>query len=262
MSDIRLFGKDPYITFEPEKHQYFDPEGIEYKSFSRIIKNYVEPFDAKAISSIMAKGDRNRQKEILKSWKDKADTSIDFGNSVHDPMENYALGKMSLIKDPKLMDLGKHLFSNFSHYYRIWPEVILHSKAHKIAGQTDLGMKRQGWRGNAHVFDFYDYKTNLFQGIRYDSIGWDKDPIKHYNRYLLNPIDHLEDCNYNKYAMQLSSYAYMAEITYGVKVGKLFIIFIWLEKGKYYYKFLPVPYMRMEAEAIFEDSLRTKPLPL
>jgi len=108
--------------------------------------------------------------------------------------------------------------------------------------------------------DFYDYKTNLSQGIRYDSIGWNKNPIKHYNRFMFSPLNHLEDCNYNKYAMQLSSYAYMAEITYGVKVGKLFIIFIWLDGTKYKYKFIPVPYMRMEAAAIFQDSLTLKEL--
>ena len=261
MTDIKLFGNDPYITFEPKKHQYFDPDGDEYKSFSRLIKSYTEPFDADKISSIMANGDPKKKQQLLDSWDNKRDTAIDHGNEIHDGMENYSLGKMSLIKNPDLIDLGKRLFSNFNHYYRIWPEVILHSKAHKIAGQTDLTAKRQSYRSKIHVVDFFDYKTNLSQGIRYDSIGWNKDPIRHDNRFMYNPIDHLEDCNYNKYSLQLSSYAYMAEITYGITVGKLMIIFIWKEKnGRYNFKFLPVPYMKLEVMALFNDFIKLKQL--
>lgn len=262
MTDIKLFGKDPYITFKEDTHQYFDPDGLEYKSFSRVIKNYVEPFDAQKISSIISKGDMSKKQALLDDWELKKNVAIDHGNNIHNSLEYYALGKMSLVTDHELMDLAKRLFSNFSHYYRLWPEVTLYSKAHKIAGQTDLVTKRQSFRGNTHVFDFYDYKTNLSQGIRYDSIGWNKEPIRHYNRYMLSPIDYLEDCNYNKYSLQLSSYAYMAEITYGITVGKLMIIFIWKNKnGKYHYKFLPVPYMKMEAMAIFNDMLNSKKLP-
>ena len=260
MSNIKLFGSDEYITFKEDTHQYFDPDKKEYQSVSRVLKKYVEPFDSKKISLMMSGGDVKKQKKLLDEWKLKADNSVNHGNKIHASLENYSLGKMSLIEDLLLMDLAKRLFSNFSDYYRIWPEIILHSKAHLIAGQTDLGMKRQGWQGKDHIVDFYDYKTNLEQGIRYDSIGWNKTPIKHYNRYLLSPISHLEDCNYNKYALQLSIYGYLAEITYGIKVGKLMIIFIWLKNGRYEYKFLPVPYMRLEVIAIFNDVLNLKQL--
>jgi hypothetical protein len=260
MSNIKLFGTDEYIKFKESTHQYFDPNNIEYQSVSRVLKKYVEPFDAKKVSFIMSGGDKEKQEKLLSQWRTKADNSINHGNNIHNALENYSLGKISLIENENLLNFAKRLFSNFSDYYRIWPEVILHSKIHKIAGQTDLTMKRQGWQVKDHVIDFYDYKTNLEQGIRYDSIAWNKNPIKHYNRYLLNPLSHLEDCNYNKYALQLSSYAYMAEITYGIKVGKLMIIFIWVENGKYFYKFLPVPYMKLEVMAMFNDAINLKKL--
>lgn len=261
MTDIKLFGNDPYISFKEDTHQYFDPDGSEYKSFSRLIKSYIEPFNADKISSIMADGDLKKKQKLLDSWDNKRDTAIDHGNEIHNGMENFALGKVSLIENPNLVDLGKRLFSNFIDYHRIWPEVTLHSKAHKIAGQTDLTAKRQSYRGKTHVIDFYDYKTNLSQGIRYDSIGWNKNPIRHYNRFMYPPIDHLEDCNYNKYSLQLSSYAYMAEITYGITVGKLMIIFIWKNRdGTFDFKFLPVPYMKLEVMALFNDFIKLKQL--
>ena len=73
-------------------------------------------------------------------------------------------------------------------------------------------------------------------------------------------MDHLEECNYNTYATQLSGYAYMAEKTYGVKIGKLFIVWIrYNEKDdKLDYTMIPVPYMKIEIEALFNHFVKLK----
>ena len=68
---------------------------------------------------------------------------------------------------------------------------------------------------------------------------------------MLDPVSHLEDCNYNKYCLQLSSYAYLDEIEHGYHPGQLRIIFI-PPTDTTKWNVIPVPYMRAEVKALFE----------
>jgi hypothetical protein len=63
------------------------------------------------------------------------------------------------------------------------------------------------------------------------------------------PVEHLEDCNYNHYALQLSLYALMIELWFKVKIGRLTILYISLQMQWTEY---PVPYMRSEAMDIMK----------
>jgi hypothetical protein len=102
-----------------------------------------------------------------------------------------------------------------------------------------------------------DYKTNESKGIQFDSISR-KDVVKHYNKYLLPPFDHLEACNYIIYSLQLSIYAFMAMETLGIRVGKLAIIFF---DNNFTPTYIPVPFMYHEAELLCRLNMTRKELP-
>lgn len=249
-----VFNHDGSVTFEPIKHTYTYRDGTSLTSVSKVLQSVKVPFDSEGISMRMAKGDPVKQAEILAEWEAKKDSSIDRGNWIHDALEQYVLNGTI---DPELEDIAKnHIRPLIKQAHRIYPEALIYSTHYQVSGQSDLVIQRQ--RSNKSVFDFFDYKTNEAKGIEFDSVNRKKDPPTHYNRFMLPPLDHLEDCNFNHYAMQLSCYAYMSQLTWGIKVGRLAILFIDNNLKLHVY---PVPYLKLEAEALLKHHLSLKPLP-
>ena len=244
------FYTDDYITFEEKYHRYFNPDGIEFMSMSKILKGIQIPFDREGMSKRIAKSRNITQAEVLKEWDKKRDDSIDHGNNIHNGMENYF--RAEKVSDPKVEKLAKYFARELDGYKQIIPEKIFYDEEYLVAGQADLVLDRG--KGKNWVVDIFDYKTNLEKGICFDSISRKKSEPKDYKKFLLDPVSHLEECNYNIYSLQLSGYAYMMEKTYGIKPGKLFIVYIYEKNGILDYRLLPVNYMKYEVQAIFETN--------
>ena len=253
---------DTVVRFKEDTHQYFDSTGSELKSVSRVIKQYVPVFDSKAVSGYMAKGIaaekgisvEQAQRELLAKWDAKRDSASDHGNWIHNGIEKSLLTGEC---EERLRPAASFVHALVKDSYRFFPEKILYSIFHGVAGQTDLMVQRQ--KSNNSVVDFFDYKTNESKGIVFDSIGRKSKEIKHYNQYMLHPLSHLESCNYIHYCLQLSLYAYMASVSWGVKVGRLAIIFVGGEDLLPH--MIPIPYMMLEAKLLLEDNMSRKPLP-
>lgn len=255
-----MFMQDE-ITFNEKTHQYFNKDGVEYASVSRCLKNLQVPFDREGMSRRIAQSIsadtgvtvEQAQKELLAEWDDKKDSSINKGNYVHDGLEDYAkTGKVwELLEVPVA-----YMQAIFKQYYRFYPEVLLYSHKYKVAGRTDLILQRQ--KSRIPVYDITDYKSNESKGIVFDSIGRKEAELKHYNRYLLPPLDYIEACNYVIYALQLSVYAFLLLDRGNCKIGKLAIIFF---DNEFKPTYIPVPFMYHEAKIICEHNLILKPLP-
>jgi hypothetical protein len=222
-------GVDDTIKFVESTHQYFDKSGNEFESVTRSLKKLQMPFDRDGISRRMASAMASEQgisiaqaqAKILSEWDQKRDSSIDRGTSIHGSLEQYLL-KGTIAEEYR--GVIEELKKIVAGAYRYYPEIILYDERYRRAGQADLVVQRQ--KGSSSIYDFYDYKTNEAKGIQFDSIGRKTDELKHYNRFFLPPFNYLEDCNYNLYSLQLNFYAYFAVRTYGIKVGRLGIIFI------------------------------------
>jgi len=255
-----IFNQDNRIKFEPESHTYWDGD-TQLKSVTRLLNSITEPFDSKKISGYMAKSEANKtgedpnviQMRTLEEWEVKRKSAEDRGNFIHDNLESYVVkGKYS----PKLQEVVQQIAPLVKEGYRTYPEALLYSIEHQTAGLTDLAIQRQ--KTHNSVYDFWDYKTNEAKGIQYDSMNRKKDPTKHYNRYFMSPLAHLEDCNYNRYALQLSCYAFMAMHSWGIRVGRLGILYVDL---KMIVHKIPVPFMALEAEKVLNLSKELKELP-
>jgi hypothetical protein len=259
-----LFNEDGHVRFEEVEHKYFvGNTSHELKSVSNTLDIIKPPFDRQGISKRMAEAEArksggnvgNIQARILSEWDAKKDSAIDRGNWIHNALEDYA--KFGTI-EPKLQNIVDQLQFIFKDNYRVFPEALIYNLFYGTSGQSDLVTQRQ--RTDSSVFDFWDYKTNESKGIYYDSIKrLDDLTIKtHYNQFYQAPFDHLEYCNYIHYSLQLSIYAYMAQATWGIKVGRLCILFI--DNNLKLHK-IPVPYMKLEAKALLDLKLSLKPLP-
>jgi hypothetical protein len=255
-----MLGLDNTITFKEDTHQYFDNKNNEYQSVTRILKKLQVPFDRQDRSLMMARGIASSQgisvdqaqANILAEWDGKRDSATNRGNSIHGALEGF-LKKGTRNKD---YDLAINFVADLVRpSYRYYSETILYDTMTLIAGQTDLVVQRQKTEGS--LYDFYDYKTNESKGIEFDSISR-KDGIKHYNKMFLSPLSHLEDCNYNLYSLQLSIYAYLAQVTYGIRIGRLGIIFINNEMKPL---LIPVNYIKLEVIEILNFMANLNPLP-
>ena len=247
------------VSFEESGHIYTDiEEGFNYQSVSSFLSGFKKEFDRAGISKVMASSTGVSQSSILAEWDKKRDNAIDHGNAIHFGLEEYA--KTGRCSDPALMECGREIENIIGPYYRSFAEIIFWNKQYRVCGTSDRSILRCN-TPNA-ILDVFDYKTNLERGIYYSSTKVkNNNQVKHYKNFYFDPISHLEECNYNHYALQLSIYAYMAMITYGVKIGRLGIIYIGVKDGKYIPEYIPVPFLYYEVKAMFEFKAKLKKLP-
>lgn len=272
------------VTLDPEAHIYTHRAGYTMESVTRVLKSVQEPFNSDRISYFVARKKlrheigggnwkvgmrepteeqiKRKQAEVLLEWDDKRELSIEHGVGIHSIVEDILSGK-GVVEEHS--ELAMIISSAYFNYKQVLPEFILFDEQYGVAGMTDNVALRQA--SPSSLVDIDDFKTNISKGIQFDSMGLDeRGNIRHYNRMLLPPVSHLEDCNYNLYCLQLSIYAYLFEKRYKHGIGSLRIRFIYREnvgngKHKYAMTTYPVPYMRSEAIAILENYSQLKELP-
>ena len=96
--------KELQLTFEEEKHQYtmLDVNGKlrdDWKSVSKIIKNYYDEFPAQEIALKKAKGDVDEQQKLLKEWADAGTYSTNLGSRTHYLLEQKSLEMFDIKKE-------------------------------------------------------------------------------------------------------------------------------------------------------------------
>lgn len=245
------------VIFDSESNGYYS-DGEKYERVSRVLDIVKVPFDKKGISLQMAKNDilpsetlKDAQKRILAGWDDISQESLDVGNKIHKVLEDYvAFGKITPGHEKTIEDLSILI----RRYKKIEAEAVLYLHSAKLAGTTDLKCGRN--RGK--VIDYFDYKTNIRNGIRFDSGKFKNGQYQFYNKFFLHPLGHMEDCNYNRYSLQLSLYAYMDEQENGITPGRLGILFVNRALRMVY---IPIPYLKFEVEALIKHYLSLRKLP-
>lgn len=245
------------VRLEEDTHKYYrNSDNQELQSVSRVLALLKEPFDAKTVSARMT----NSPEEALKlqsEWNDMAQQAIDWGKMCHSECENFF--KYGSVKNSSFSKLNTELTKIAKYYKKSFAEYILHDNQRLIAGTADhIGLRNKV--GKYIIVDVNDFKTNIRKGIMNFSGKSDENGefVKYYNKFLLHPLEHLQDCNYIIYCLQLSIYAYMIEHLYdNVKIGALNIFFV---DRNLNIKPIPVPYMRYEAMLVLNNYVTAKDL--
>lgn len=219
------------ITFKEDTHQYFDPFGVEYQSVTKMLHSYASPFDENAMSAAVARKRGVTQAEVLAEWEAERNRACDYGTAVHLLMENY-------IKKKEVVPGNERLYASFDEIVKqnmprcinILSEIILWDEKARVAGTSDLIFELPN-----DEFVVGDFKTN--KELKFFS---------KYNSFMLYPIEHLSDCNYNIYCLQLSVYALMYERLTGKKCRNVFLLYRVGDEWTY----IPGNYMKYEAIAV------------
>ena len=204
------------VTLRESDHRYFDNHGKEYISWSKLIGMVSPKFEDTFAS-------KNASDETKQEWRKKL-----FQKEMKIEPEN-----------EDLTNLVTSVASSYKHYARVYVEKVVWSEEFFVAGTADVISRKTSHKDS--VVDFSDHKTNL-TGISYES---------KYKNYLMGPLGHLQDCSYNKYALQLSMYAHLEQMKTGCKVGRLWINYF-PGGDMENWKQLPVPFMKLEVQSLLE----------
>lgn len=265
------------VTIDHDSHVYTDSQYNQYLSTTRFIKLFQEDVnfdmlagqvakkrtriftqmaekkrcDIKAISLLQPKYERGYTKKAVQAeWNKKRDVAIEHGSWIHAKLEE--AGKTGNIKE----DPYTHYYNWFMKGYarfklQDYEQVVYYRDEERdfyLAGMMDFSFFRKGEKS---MFCIRDFKTNNFtvDTMKYDKLTaeW-----KNYDRQLTGPLNHLEDCDYNKYALQQSIYAYMCEQTLGLKIGNLAIIAMPWENRVKTPRLHYLPYLKLEVQAMIE----------
>ncbi len=244
-----MIGHCP-ITLRAEDHTYWHENGEQYASVTKLRKSIQKPFAEKEIARSVATSQLRKEgksytdsellirtMEIIGIWKKSGEDAMAQGSYIDKQIETYFL--TGGVVDSKLTELLEGLWRLMENYKTKKVKTYVWSDEHKVAGEIDINCMRR----SKNICDYYDTKVKVSKGIQY---------ISKNNDYMLAPLEHLENCSYNDYAMQLSIYGMLGELCYKVKPGKMTLIEI-NPLENYRYKLIPVPYMKYEAWALLEN---------
>lgn len=229
------------INLEPKTHTYTSEKGVKYKSVSALIEQFVPFFDFEQKSYDYSLKYGLPVEEVRSNWKEKNKKSTIFGHKIHSNIENLLTEKKTEHPDPIYDQILKEVSKFNTKGAELLTEQIIHSEEYKVAGTSDLIVQRKS------DFDIIDFKTNKKIKI--------ENP---FNEFLIYPVQHLQNSEYFKYALQLSLYALMNENLTGKKAYRL-IMFWFKRKNPEDYESLAgswvrysIPYLKEEAKLVLE----------
>jgi hypothetical protein len=213
------------IKFYADDHKYIsidERDPIDWISVTRLIHYFKEPFDKIKQADACSKGknpkyNKMTPEEIITLWDSENKRAINLGSWYHDQRERDVLacntitrkGKELTIVNP-LMDGLVKLAPDQQLVEGIYPEHLVYLKSAGVCGQADRIEVVD------EFIDVYDYKTNKEIKIE----GFVNKAGK--KKKMLGPLAHLDECNYNEYALQLSTYMYiMCKHNFNLKPGKI-----------------------------------------
>ena len=257
------------LQFKPQFHEYssIDGDNIKWTSVTSFISKFKQPFDADATALKVSRSKKSKwygmkPEDIKEAWNLEAKRATDLGTYYHNQREADLCGLSTIRREgidipifiPNIDNDGIKTAPDQTLTEGIYPEHMVYLKSAGLCGQSDYVEVV-----NKKV-NIIDYKSN--KEIKKESFkDWDG---KH--QRMQPPLSHLQDCNFNHYALQLSIYMYII-IKHNplYKPGSLtlqHVIFEEVGKDKYDYPIMavdshgnpivkeiveyPVPYLKQE----------------
>lgn len=247
------------IIFNDADHSYksIDGDNIDWISVTTLISNFKKPFDAKGIAAKVSKNKRSKwygiePETILKIWDDESQRAMTLGTFYHNQREADLCSLASIEKEgvtipvfiPNVEPNGIKVAPSQKLESGVYPEHMVYLKSAGICGQSDLVEVV-----NDKIY-IIDYKTN--KEIKTESfVNWEGISDK-----LSFPLQHLDDCNFNHYALQLSIYMYiMLKHNPKLKPGKMYIHHIIFEEDEKDENGYPVTKYSPEGDPIVKEVI-------
>ena len=202
----------PKIVFEPKEHRYY-VDGVEYFSVSSVLEEYTEPFDVETISTRIAQRDGITPEELKLTWEIRRDYSAVRGTEFHLYVEKY-------LTENRRIRFITNIDHEVEEFHRFWEgknkekfeviatELRICDKEWKLAGTVDCMVRNLEDKKTYLI----DWKTN--KEIR----------TKNEFQRFKTPIEHLDDCDFNKYSLQTSLYKAIIHRNTSLSIDGVYLI--------------------------------------
>jgi len=197
------------LKFTAHNHKYTSEDGIDWLSVTSLISNFKQPFDADKIAAKSAKSKKSKwygmtPEDIKAAWKAEALRATTLGTWYHNCREADLCGLSDMERHGSTVPVFKPIevegvkhSPNQKITNGVYPEHMVYLKSAGICGQSDLVEVIDG------LVHITDYKTN--KEIKVEGYtNWEGISQK-----MAPPVNHLDDCHLNHYALQLSMYMFI-----------------------------------------------------
>ena len=199
------------VKFDEASHRYYDDEHGEFISVTTVLGKYKKPFNSALHAQRVADREGVSKEMVLETWEQEKNKACAKGTQIHKILEDYiTVGDMQDDYGWLYKSYDKSVERTIDRFKKIYCERLLHNTEYMVAGTADLIYEHSNGE-----FSVGDFKTN--KKFRFSS---------QYGEWLLNPVEHLQNCEFNVYALQLSMYAYLYELSTGRKCRKLAIFYL------------------------------------
>ena len=213
LKELHPLARDDRIQFDEASHKYTVDGVLVPLSVTGMIHSYIREFDPVEAISVMKPETRQRyidqgfatEADIINSWTRNGAVQSSRGTLMHFHIEQYLNG--CGIEQPWSPEFKQfvQLFNGITNQRPFRTELSVFSSRLDIAGQIDgLFVHDDG------TYVIWDWKRSKI--LRYDN----RTPMR-------EPLDHLPDCNYFHYALQLNIYRYILESEYDMSISGMFL---------------------------------------
>jgi hypothetical protein len=247
------------VKFKEKNHSYesLNPEEqINWMGVTTFVGLFKPKFDPVAQSLKSSKNKRSKwygvdPLKIQEIWAREGERANTEGTRYHNQRESDILSFDTIDRSGVKVPIIKPIFDgeikiapSQKLIEGIYPEHFVYLKSAGLCGQSDRVEVVK------NIIDVYDYKTN--KEIKMEGFtNWEGKVEK-----MSYPIGHLDNCNYNHYALQLSTYMYiMLKHNPHYKPGKLMLHHVVFKKeGEDEYGY-PILQRDEHGDAIVEDVI-------
>jgi hypothetical protein len=197
------------LQFTAHNHKYTSGDDTNWLSVTSLISNFKQPFDAEKIAAKVAKSKKSKwygltPEEIKEAWRSEANRATTLGTWYHNQREADICGLENMERYGTTVPIFKPIEKEGIKYSPnqkigngVYPEHMVYLKSAGICGQSDLV---EVINGVVHITDYKTNKEIKFEGFT----NWEGVSQK-----MSHPLNHLDDCNLNHYAIQLSMYMFI-----------------------------------------------------
>lgn len=200
------------ILFDEAAHTYTHTDTKEkFTSVTTFLGRYKPPFDSDKHATRVAKREGVSKELVLETWEEEKNRACERGTNIHKLLEDYIeCGEIEDTYGWLYKSYDKVVERSIDPYNKVLCENLLYDEEIKIAGTADLIYEHKDG-----TFTIGDFKTN--KRFRFCS---------QYRERMKLPVDHLDYCEFNTYALQLSFYALLHERQTGKKCRKCVIFYL------------------------------------
>jgi hypothetical protein len=261
LKKLKVFDR---ITVYDDKHSYkIDGQPSAKVSVTGLVNTVKEPFEEDKWATIKAKEMGISPEEMKLLWKKNNQMATYQGSTLHDYIDNFYQNKVKpynrnlaeAILGPTLHEMMyknlKVLVKQFMHFYNDTKDYILPVKNEfvvgdledtKICGMLDMLV----YNTETEKYEIFDFKTNKRFSM-----------ASEFEKQLQPPLQHLDECEFNIYSLQLSLYKMFIQKYAKIDIDKLKVV--WFSINNENYKIIELNFLEKECLTLLTDnSLKQK----